>query len=66
MATSPGGAAFTRLAPPESPRLGPHEGVGAELGQRADAADIGLPLGHRDHAAGVEQVEEVGALMHWS
>ena len=37
-------------------------GFGTGLCQRAHAADIGLPLGDADHAAGVQQVEEVRGL----
>ncbi len=34
----------------------------AVLGQRPDAADIGLAFGRRDGAAGIEQVEQMAGL----
>src|SRR5882757_783371 len=34
----------------------------AGLGQLADAQDVALAFGYRDHAAGVEQVEDVACL----
>ena len=41
---------------------GAQPGLGAGLGQRAHAADVGGALGHADHAARVEQVEQVAGL----
>ena len=42
--------------------LGPEPGRAAGLGELAHAQDVALALGHRDHAAGVEQVEDVARL----
>ena len=41
---------------------GPEPGRAAGLGELAHAQDVALALGHRDHAAGVEQVEDVACL----
>ena len=39
-----------------------HPGFAAGFGELAHAQDIALPLGHRDHAARVEQIEDVACL----
>src|SRR4030095_10000008 len=39
-----------------------HPGLARAFAEVADAADIGLTLGHRDDAAGVQQVEHVARL----
>ena len=41
---------------------GGEPGFRARLGQRAHPADIGRALGHADHAARVQQVEQVAGL----
>ena len=45
-----------------SARFGMHPGFAAGFRQFAHAHDVALPLGHRDHAARVEQVEDVARL----
>src|SRR5207247_7579666 len=55
-------SAFTKTArqaprrPPSRARLRP------SLGELAHAQNVALPLGHRDHAAGIEQIEHVARL----
>src|SRR5258708_5188658 len=49
-------------ASPCPARFGMHPGFAAGFCQFADAHDVALPLGHRDYAAGVEQVEDVAGL----
>ena len=44
------------------PACGMHPGFAAGFCQFAHAHDVALPLGHRDHAAGVEQIEDVAGL----
>ena len=46
--------------------FGQQERLAAGLGEVAHAQDVALALGHRDHAARVEQVEDVARLDAWS
>ena len=59
-ANVPEGGPFRRSCGPAG--IGFQERVSARLGQRADTANVCLPLGHRDHTARIEQVEQVACL----
>src|SRR5579883_1148575 len=48
--------------PGPPPRLGVHPGRTAGLRKLAHAQDVALPLGDRDHAAGVKQIEGMACL----
>lgn len=51
-----------RPLPGSSPCPCLHKGIGTGLGQGAHASDIGLAFSDRDHAARVQQVEDVAGL----
>src|SRR6266851_3451554 len=59
-------SALCRLSPAarscRPSRLCMHPGFAAGFCKLAHARDVALPLGHRDHAAGVEQIEDVAGL----
>src|SRR5207245_9078697 len=40
-------------------RFGVHPGLAAGFGELAHAHDVALPLSHRDHAARIQQVEDM-------
>ena len=50
------------LRPDEAAALGPEPGRPARLGELTHAQDVALALGHRDHAARIEQIEGVARL----
>src|SRR5581483_9419750 len=56
------GARSRGTIPGPPPRLGVHPGLTAGFRKLAHAQDVALPLGDRDHAAGVEQIEGVACL----
>src|SRR6266852_8624414 len=59
-------SALCRLSPAarscRPSRLCMHPGFAAGFCKLADTHDVALPFGHRDHAAGIEQVEDMTGL----